>query len=51
MGIPTSEVSYTAATTGRGDHEVLDGHVVALGKEEKYVNFTYLDRWKLYFRS
>jgi hypothetical protein len=30
MGVPTSEVGYTSATTGRGDHEVHDGHVVAL---------------------
>jgi hypothetical protein len=30
MGIPTSEVGYTSATTGRGDDEVHDGHVVAL---------------------
>jgi hypothetical protein len=29
MGAPTSEVSYTSATTGRGDHEVHKGHVVA----------------------
>jgi hypothetical protein len=27
----TSEVGYTSATTWRGDHEVLKGHVVALG--------------------
>jgi hypothetical protein len=31
MGVPTSEVSYISATTGRGDHEVHKGHVVALG--------------------
>jgi hypothetical protein len=31
MGVPTSEVGYTSATTGRGDHEVHKGHVVALG--------------------
>jgi hypothetical protein len=31
MGVPTSEVSYTSATTGRGDHEVHKGNVVALG--------------------
>jgi hypothetical protein len=38
MGVPTSEVGYTSATTGRGDHEVHDGHVVALGlKKKKYV--------------
>jgi hypothetical protein len=30
MGVPTSEVGYTSATTGRGDHEVQDGHVVTL---------------------
>jgi hypothetical protein len=33
MGVPTSEVGYTSATTGRGDHEVHKGHVVALGGE------------------
>jgi hypothetical protein len=32
MGVPTSEVGYTLATTGRGDHEVHKGHVVALEK-------------------
>jgi hypothetical protein len=32
MGVPTSEVGYTSATDGRGDHEVHKGHVVALGK-------------------
>jgi hypothetical protein len=30
MGVPTSDVGYTLATTGRGDHEVHKGHVVAL---------------------
>jgi hypothetical protein len=30
MGVPTSEVGYTSATTGRGDHEVHKGHVVAM---------------------
>jgi hypothetical protein len=33
MGVPTSEVGYTSATTGRGDHEVRKRHVVALGKK------------------
>jgi hypothetical protein len=33
MGVPTSEVGYTSATTGRGDHEVHKGHVVALEKK------------------
>jgi hypothetical protein len=27
MGVQTSEVCYTSATTGRGDHEVHKGHV------------------------
>jgi hypothetical protein len=31
MGVPTLEVGYTSAATGRGDHEVHKGHVVALG--------------------
>jgi hypothetical protein len=30
MGVPTLEVGYTSATTGRGDHEVHKGHVMAL---------------------
>jgi hypothetical protein len=34
MGVPTLEVGYTSATTGRGDHEVHKGHVVALEEEE-----------------
>jgi hypothetical protein len=35
MGVPTSEVGYTSATTVRGDHEVHKGHV-ALGEKKKY---------------
>jgi hypothetical protein len=35
MGVPTSEFGYTSATTGRGDHEVHKGNVVALGKNLK----------------
>jgi hypothetical protein len=34
MGVPASEVGYTSATTGRGDHEVDKGHVVALAKKK-----------------
>jgi hypothetical protein len=34
MGVPTSEVGYTSAITGRGDHEVHKGHVVALGEKK-----------------
>jgi ribosomal protein L27 len=33
MDVPTLDVSYTSATTGRGDHEVHKGHVVALGEK------------------
>jgi hypothetical protein len=29
MGVPSSDVGYTSAITGRGDHEVHKGHVVA----------------------
>jgi hypothetical protein len=35
MGVPTSEVGYTSATTGMGDHEVHKEHAVALGKNCK----------------
>jgi hypothetical protein len=40
MGVPTSEVSYTSATTGMGDHEVSKGHVVALEKNTINENMT-----------
>jgi hypothetical protein len=33
VGFPNSKVSYTSGTTGRGDHEVHNGHVVASGKK------------------
>jgi hypothetical protein len=40
MGVPTSEVGYTSATTRRGDHEVHKGHVVALeGVMDKSIKF------------
>jgi hypothetical protein len=35
MGVPASEVGYTSATAGRGDHEVHKEHVVALVKNIK----------------
>jgi hypothetical protein len=35
MGVPTLEVGYTSATTGRGDHEVHKGHVVKEKGNEK----------------
>jgi hypothetical protein len=37
MGVPTSEVGYTSATTGRGDHEVNKGHVGALAQNIRLV--------------
>jgi hypothetical protein len=37
MGVPTSEVGYTSATTGRGDHEFHKRHVVLLGKKLFYI--------------
>jgi hypothetical protein len=33
MGVPTSEVGYILATTGKEDHEVHKGHVVALERK------------------
>jgi hypothetical protein len=43
MGFPTSDVDYTSATTGRGEHEVHKGHVVALAKKiEIYFFYTFL---------
>jgi hypothetical protein len=36
MGVPTSEVGYTSATTGSGDHEVHKGHVVALEGDKNF---------------
>jgi hypothetical protein len=34
MGVPTSEVGYTSATTWRGDHKVHKGHAEALGEKK-----------------
>jgi hypothetical protein len=42
MGVPTSEVSYTLATTGRGDHKVHKGQVVALAKKILLCGYTLL---------
>jgi hypothetical protein len=36
MSVPTSEVGYTSATTGRKDHEVHKGHVVEMEKNIKF---------------
>jgi hypothetical protein len=38
MGVPTSDVGYTSATTRRGDHKVHKGHVVAgTGKKKNII--------------
>jgi hypothetical protein len=42
MGVPTSEVGYTSATIGRGDHEVHKGHVVALEEKNNKLYFRYV---------
>jgi hypothetical protein len=42
MGVPTSEVGYTSATTGRGDHEIHKGHVVAMKKKKDKLIFHFL---------
>jgi hypothetical protein len=39
MGVPSSEAGYTSATTGRGDHEVHKGYVVALLGGKKSYSF------------
>jgi hypothetical protein len=48
MAVPTSEVGYTSATTGRGDHEVHKGHVVALTKERKKESITFTSLHQIY---
>jgi hypothetical protein len=40
MGVPTSDVGYTSFTTGREDHEVHKGHVVALEKKIIFLSTT-----------
>jgi hypothetical protein len=44
MDVPTLEVGYTSATTGKGNHEVHKGHVVALGGGGKKRKNTKLGR-------
>jgi hypothetical protein len=39
MDIPTTEVVYTLATTGKGDHKVYKGHVVALAQNKLHLVF------------
>jgi hypothetical protein len=47
MGVPTSEVGYTSATTGRGDHEVHKGHVVGKKFPERTVPVTAHEVFKI----
>jgi hypothetical protein len=50
MGVPTSKVGYTSVTTGRGNHEVHKGHVVALAKKKYlhiYINYSSLNFIKI----
>jgi hypothetical protein len=47
MGVPTSEVGYTSATTGRGDHEVHKGNVVALGGKKSGI-FLFKTKYSLF---
>jgi hypothetical protein len=54
MGVPPSEVGYTSATTRREDHEVHDGHVVALGNnilKLVYMHSELLTFWPTIFRD
>jgi hypothetical protein len=37
MGVLTLEVGYTSAVTGRGDHEVHKGHVVAMERNKNFL--------------
>jgi hypothetical protein len=46
MGVSTTEVGYTSATTGKGDHEVRKGHVVALEKNYSSIRGTLF--WDVY---
>jgi hypothetical protein len=41
MDVPTSEVGYTSATTGRGDRKVQKGHVVVLAKKKVLLRVVY----------
>jgi hypothetical protein len=47
MVVPISEVGYTSATTGRGDHAFHKEHVVALEKKVKSDDWIDLTRREL----
>jgi 6-phosphogluconolactonase/glucosamine-6-phosphate isomerase/deaminase len=47
MGVPTSYVGYTSATTRRGDHEVHKGHMRAL-ENKKNIMFVIQGDQKFY---
>jgi hypothetical protein len=48
MGVPTSEVGYTSATTGTGDHEVHKGHMVVLEETILFLRSNERDMIKMY---
>jgi hypothetical protein len=47
-GVPTTEVGYTSATAGRGDHKVHKGHVVALEKKKIFFSEKFLILRRIY---
>jgi hypothetical protein len=47
MGVPTAEVGYTSATTGRWDHQVHNAHVVAL-TQINLIDYSVLSNGKKY---
>ena len=52
MGVPTSEVGYTPNMPRREDHEVHNGHVVALGGEKDYRElFAQLSKYQILKQS
>jgi hypothetical protein len=44
MGVQTSEVGYTSATTGMGEHQVHKGHVVVLERKKTLLAGAVFDR-------
>jgi hypothetical protein len=47
MGVPTTEVGFTSAITGRGDHEVHKGHVVVLARGGMSLNNAMISKLEL----
>jgi hypothetical protein len=48
MGVPTSEVGYTSAIAGRGDHEVHKEHVALAQKNINLMLGNNFNKSKLY---